>query len=137
MVRDFALIPAAIIRQGARSAATCRRSLSAFTYMFLHGGWSHIIGNMLFLWVFGDNIEDAFGSVRFFFFYLLCGAAGGLAHLVMYPGVGDAAGRRIRRGRRCGRRLPDAAAVREDHGAAVRVHSARLGSVLGARLLGS
>ena len=53
--------------------------------MFLHGGWSHIIGNMLFLWVLGDNIEDAFGSVRFFFFYMLCGAAGGLAHLAMYP----------------------------------------------------
>jgi membrane associated rhomboid family serine protease len=53
--------------------------------MFLHGGWSHIVGNMLFLWVLGDNIEDAFGSVRFLLFYLLCGAAGALAHLVTHP----------------------------------------------------
>ena len=68
--------------------------------MFLHAGWSHIIGNMLFLWVLGDNIEDAFGSVRFFFFYMLCGAAGGIAHLVSAPGFGRAAGRRLRRGRR-------------------------------------
>ena len=44
-------------------------------------GWMHLLGNMLFLWVFGDNIEDALGSVRFLLFYLLCGAAGGLAHL--------------------------------------------------------
>jgi membrane associated rhomboid family serine protease len=84
MTRDLALIPAAI-----NGKLTLGGSLppifSVFTYMFLHGGWSHIIGNMLFLWVLGDNIEDAMGSVRFFFFYMLCGAAGGLAHLFMYP----------------------------------------------------
>lgn len=50
------------------------------TYMFLHGDWWHLIGNMLFLWVFGDNIEDAMGSLRFLFFYLFCGIAAGLAH---------------------------------------------------------
>ena len=50
------------------------------TYMFLHGGWLHLIGNMLFLWVFGDNVEDAMGHLRFLAFYLLCGIAGGLAH---------------------------------------------------------
>ena len=84
MVRDFALIPAAVI--GKVELGGSRPPIfSAFTYMFLHGGWSHIIGNMLFLWVLGDNIEDAFGSVRFFFFYLLCGAAGGLAHLISTP----------------------------------------------------
>ncbi len=46
-----------------------------FTSMFLHGGWFHIIGNMWFLWVFGDNVEDVMGPVRFAFFYLLCGLA--------------------------------------------------------------
>lgn len=55
------------------------------TYMFLHGGWMHLIGNMLFLWVFGDNIEDAMGHARFFFFYLLCGMAAGLTHALMAP----------------------------------------------------
>lgn len=57
------------------------------TYMFLHGDWWHLIGNMLFLWVFGDNIEDAMGSIRFLFFYLLCGIAAGLAHA--YANIGS------------------------------------------------
>ncbi len=48
--------------------------------MFLHGDWLHLVGNMLFLWVFGDNVEDAMGHLRFLVFYLLCGIAGGLAH---------------------------------------------------------
>jgi membrane associated rhomboid family serine protease len=56
------------------------------TYQFLHGGWWHLISNMLFLWVFADNIEDAFGHVAFAMFYLLCGVAGGLAHVLMSPG---------------------------------------------------
>jgi membrane associated rhomboid family serine protease len=84
MVRDFAMIPAAITGK-LTLGGELPPILSVFTYTFLHGGWSHIIGNMLFLWVLGDNIEDAMGSVRFFFFYMLCGAAGGLAHLFMYP----------------------------------------------------
>jgi membrane associated rhomboid family serine protease len=84
MVRDFALIPAAISGK-LELGGSLPPITSAFTYMFLHAGWAHIIGNMLFLWVLGDNIEDAFGSVRFFFFYILCGAAGGLAHFAMNP----------------------------------------------------
>ncbi len=57
------------------------------TYMFLHGDWWHLIGNMLFLWVFGDNVEDAMGSIRFTAFYLLSGVAAGLAHI--YANVGS------------------------------------------------
>jgi membrane associated rhomboid family serine protease len=49
--------------------------LSVLYSMFLHGGWLHLLGNMLFLWVFGNNIEDRFGRVRFLLFYLLCGYA--------------------------------------------------------------
>lgn len=56
------------------------------TSMFLHGGWWHLIGNMLFLWVFGDNIEDSMGHWKFLVFYLLCGIAAGLAHAVAEPG---------------------------------------------------
>jgi membrane associated rhomboid family serine protease len=48
---------------------------TVLTSMFMHGGWFHIIGNMWFLWIFGDNVEDAMGPVRFVFFYLLCGIA--------------------------------------------------------------
>jgi membrane associated rhomboid family serine protease len=49
------------------------------TSMFLHGGWGHIAGNMLYLWIFGDNVEDRLGHVRFVIFYLLCGTAAALA----------------------------------------------------------
>jgi len=49
--------------------------------MFLHGGWLHLIGNMWFLWIFGDNVEDYLGHVRFLLFYLLCGLAASVAHL--------------------------------------------------------
>jgi membrane associated rhomboid family serine protease len=59
--------------------------LTLITYMFLHGGWMHLIGNMLFLWVFGDNVEDAMGHGRFLAFYLLAGIAGGLAHTLSGP----------------------------------------------------
>ena len=50
-------------------------SLTVFTSMFLHGSWMHLIGNMLYLWIFGNNVEDAMGHVRFVIFYLLCGIA--------------------------------------------------------------
>jgi len=55
------------------------------TSMFLHGGWLHIAGNMLFLWVFGDNVEDAMGHIRYLLFYLVCGIVAGLAQVVVDP----------------------------------------------------
>jgi rhomboid family protein len=55
--------------------------LRLITSMFIHGGWLHILGNMLFLWVFGDNVEDAMGHVRYLIFYLLCGIGAGLAQV--------------------------------------------------------
>jgi membrane associated rhomboid family serine protease len=84
MTRDLALIPAAVAGK-VTLGGNLPPILSVFTYMFLHGGWSHILGNMLFLWVLGDNIEDAMGHLRYFFFYLLCGAAGGIAFLLSGP----------------------------------------------------
>jgi membrane associated rhomboid family serine protease len=56
------------------------------TSMFLHGSWSHIIGNMLYLWIFGDNVEDRCGHGRFVVFYLLCGFAAGFGQILMNPG---------------------------------------------------
>ncbi len=55
------------------------------TAMFMHGGWLHVIGNMWFLWIFGDNVEDAMGRARFAIFYLLCGLAAGLAQVLATP----------------------------------------------------
>lgn len=56
--------------------------LTLITSMFMHGGLAHILGNMLFLFIFGDNIEDAMGHSRYFFFYLLCGVIAGLSHVL-------------------------------------------------------
>jgi membrane associated rhomboid family serine protease len=53
--------------------------------MFMHGGWMHLAGNMLFLWIFGDNLEDMFGHVGFLIFYLVCGVAADMAHILPDP----------------------------------------------------
>jgi membrane associated rhomboid family serine protease len=55
------------------------------TSMFLHGGWFHLIGNMWFLWVFGNNVEDSMGHIRYFVFYVLCGLAAAAAQIVVNP----------------------------------------------------
>jgi membrane associated rhomboid family serine protease len=57
-----------------------------FLSMFLHGGWMHLLGNMLYLWIFGDNVEDRLGHGKFIVFYLLCGVAATLAHAYTNPG---------------------------------------------------
>lgn len=59
--------------------------LTPLISIFLHGGWIHLGGNMLFLWVFGDNIEDAMGPARYIVFYLVCGVAASLAQIVAQP----------------------------------------------------
>ena len=59
--------------------------LTLLSCTFLHGGWLHFLGNMLFLWIFGDNVEDRFGRLRFLLFYLGCGAAASAAHLLAQP----------------------------------------------------
>jgi len=61
------------------------RPVTLLTSMFLHGGWSHIIGNMLFLWAFGKSLEDAMGHTKFLAFYLVCGVAAGITHVVFNP----------------------------------------------------
>lgn len=65
--------------------------LSLLTAMFLHGGWAHLIGNMAFLWVFGNNIEDAFGHLGYLAFYLLTGLAASAAHILLSLGTSGAA----------------------------------------------
>jgi len=70
--------------------ATCRigglGAGSIISSMFMHGGWMHLIGNMWFLWVFGNNIEDSMGHVRYLVFYLLTGALAAAAHIAAEPG---------------------------------------------------
>jgi membrane associated rhomboid family serine protease len=60
--------------------------LTPITSMFLHGSWMHLLGNCLFFWVFGNNVEDSMGHVRFIVFYLACGLAAAAAHVMLDPG---------------------------------------------------
>ena len=59
--------------------------LSLFSSMFMHGGFFHLAGNMLYLWIFGDNVEDKLGHIKFFIFYILCGLAAALTHILTTP----------------------------------------------------
>jgi membrane associated rhomboid family serine protease len=83
-VIGYGMVPAVLFDQVALPSDIARlpAEISLFTSMFLHGDIWHLLGNMLFLWVFGDNIEDAMGHLRFAVFYLLCGVLAGLAHAV-------------------------------------------------------
>ena len=60
--------------------------VTLITSMFLHGGWMHVIGNMWFLWIFGDNVEDILGPGKYLLFYLICGVLAGLTQVVLSPG---------------------------------------------------
>jgi len=63
--------------------------LTVFTSMFMHGGWVHLGGNMLYLWIFGDNVEDRFGHLKFLVFYLLCGIAATFAQMAFNSGSNE------------------------------------------------
>src|ERR1051325_11697281 len=63
--------------------------LTLLTSMFMHGGFAHLFGNMLFLWVFGDNLEDRLGRVRYLIFYMLCGVLASLAHVFSTAAFSD------------------------------------------------
>ena len=84
---SYGVIPAVLmdVQDLAPELVRIPEELTLVSYMFLHAGWLHLIGNMLFLWVFGDNVEDATGHFRFLDFYLACGALAGLAHSWAMP----------------------------------------------------
>lgn len=87
-VFQFALIPAALPAafSGNANITLADAFVPYLTSMFLHGGFLHLAGNMLFLWVFGDNIEDRLGHVRYLIFYVICGLAAGFAHTLTNAG---------------------------------------------------
>jgi membrane associated rhomboid family serine protease len=72
-IQQWAFVPRKFAADPAGQAHTI------FTAMFMHGGWLHLLGNMLYLWIFGDNVEDEFGPFKFLAFYLICGVAATLA----------------------------------------------------------
>lgn len=80
-LNQFGIIPAKYFWLGEfRPHAYVDRFMPFVSSMFLHGGWMHVIGNMWYLWIFGDNVEDRMGHGRFLAFYLLCGILSGFAH---------------------------------------------------------
>jgi len=81
-IYQMGMVPASILQ--AQIPGTGGYS-TVMTSMFLHGGWLHLIGNMLYLWIFGNNIEDSMGHLRFIAFYLLAGLAAAAAHLAFNP----------------------------------------------------
>jgi rhomboid family protein len=90
---SFALIPSELFQvhviggpaHGPYDSVAVPEGYTLLSYMFLHGDILHLASNMLFLWVFGDNIEDAMGHLKFAVFYIVCGVAGGLAHSLALP----------------------------------------------------
>lgn len=85
LIQTFGFIPARLVHPGAYGYAAWEVGITLVSSLFLHGGFVHLIGNLIYLWVFGGAIEDAMGHVRFFFFYLACGAVGSLTHTLVFP----------------------------------------------------
>jgi rhomboid family protein len=86
IVRAYGMIPVEITRGvDLAPAGPTPIYLTLLTSMFLHANWMHLIGNMLFLWIFGDNLEDRMGRVKYIAFYLLCGLAASAAQILVSP----------------------------------------------------
>lgn len=89
-IYQFGMIPAHVtaVITGAGDINPAGAFIPLFTSMFLHGSWGHVIGNMWFLWIFGDNIEDHLGHFKYLTFYLLSGLIASLAQIVLNPSSG-------------------------------------------------
>ncbi len=85
-IRHWGVVPARFFHSGHEYFAGYPRGAvwTLFTYMFLHGGWFHVISNLWALWLFGDNVEDRLGHARYLFFYILCGLAAALLQIVLH-----------------------------------------------------
>lgn len=85
IIQTFGYIPARLMNPAAFGYAPWEVSITLVSSLFLHGGFVHLAGNLIYLWVFGGAVEDEVGRVRYFFFYLCCGVAGSLAHTALFP----------------------------------------------------
>jgi membrane associated rhomboid family serine protease len=85
-INHYALIPAHVLSWPAPHVTLEQVAMPFLTAMFLHAGWLHLIGNMLYLWIFGDNVEDRLGHINYLFFYILCGLGAGIAHTIINAG---------------------------------------------------
>ncbi|HEV2950550.1 MAG TPA: rhomboid family intramembrane serine protease, partial [Actinomycetota bacterium] len=85
-VTEWGIVPAELTAAWAAGSGLAVEVATLITSQFLHGGWLHLLGNLLFLWIFGNNVEDRLGRFRFLFFYLVGGAIAGLAQVAIDPG---------------------------------------------------
>ncbi len=85
-IRSWGVTPAELTSAWSRGAWVSREAATLVTHQFLHGGWLHLLGNLLYLWIFGNNIEDRLGRLRFLAFYLLGGIVAGLTQVAISPG---------------------------------------------------
>lgn len=82
---SYGIVPARVYSALTGETLSIAALGTLFSSMFLHGGWLHLGGNMLYMWVFGDNVEDKLGHARFIGFYLLCGLASAILHILIGP----------------------------------------------------
>jgi membrane associated rhomboid family serine protease len=85
VIQTFGFMPARLLDPTAYGYAPWEVGITLVTSLFLHGGFVHLFGNLIYLWVFGGAIEHEIGHARFFVFYLACGAAGSLTHTILFP----------------------------------------------------
>ncbi len=88
LILDWGVVPARLTAAWGRGDILSVDTATLITSQFLHGGWLHLLGNMLYLWIFGNNVEDRFGRLGFLLFYLAGGAVAGLAQVAVDPGSG-------------------------------------------------
>jgi membrane associated rhomboid family serine protease len=84
-IGKWGVVPADLAAAWSHGDYLSRETATLFTSQFLHGGWLHLLGNMLYLWIFGNNVEDRFGRIGFLVFYLFGGALAGLSQVVIDP----------------------------------------------------
>jgi membrane associated rhomboid family serine protease len=85
IIQTFGFMPARLLDPAAFDYAPWEVGITLVSSLFLHGGFVHLFGNLIYLWVFGGAIEDALGHGKFLLFYVACGAAGSLTHTVLFP----------------------------------------------------
>jgi membrane associated rhomboid family serine protease len=85
MINVFGFVPARLVHPAAYGYSLFEVAVTLITSLFLHGGFVHLIGNMIYLWVFGGAVEDALGHVRYLAFFLVCGVIGSLTHTMFFP----------------------------------------------------
>jgi membrane associated rhomboid family serine protease len=85
LINTFGFVPARFLHPASYGYSHWEAAVTLFTSLFLHGGFVHLAGNMIYLWVFGGPVEEALGPLRYGVFFVLCGAVGSLAHTMLFP----------------------------------------------------